>query len=200
MTEQERHDLLKDKPHKYLTPRSCFYKQSRGGNRRFWKCECVCGNFVEREEYTILRGLTESCGCKHPRNLKGKETTRYTGYEDINGQYISELKGKARDRQLKWDEEVTVKYLWELFIKQDKKCALTGLDLIFQGHRDKLKGLEQTASLDRIDSLKGYEIGNLQWVHKDVNKIKNNLSEERLFELCELIVQRRKLKSQENLF
>lgn len=49
---------------------------------------------------------------------------------------------------------------------------------------------EQTASLDRIDSSKGYIPGNVQWVHKDVNKMKLALSEKRLLELCTLIVQK----------
>lgn len=187
MTEQERHDLLKDKPQKYLTPKTCFYRESRGGRRRFWVCECECGKMVEREEYTILRGLTESCGCKHPRNLKGKETTRYKGYEELNGQYIGELKTKAKERNLNWSELLTPEYLWNLFVEQNKKCRLTKMDLVFQSDRDKSKGLKQTASLDRIDSLKGYEIGNLQWIHKDVNKMKNNLPQDRFIEICKMI-------------
>jgi hypothetical protein len=142
---------------------------------------------VEREEYTILRGLTESCGCKHPRNLKGKETTRYKGYEELNGQYIGELKTKAKERNLNWSELLTPEYLWNLFVEQNKKCRLTKMDLVFQSDRDKSKGLKQTASLDRIDSLKGYEIGNLQWIHKDVNKMKNNLPQDRFIEICKMI-------------
>lgn len=198
--EKERELLLKDKKFKYLTPRSFFYKESRGKNRRFWKCECDCGKFVDREEYTILKEATESCGCMHVRNLKGNETTRYKGCEELNGQYISQLKCKAKERNLNWN--ITPEYLWELFIKQNRKCKLTNLDLNFESYRDKQKGAEQTASLDRIDSLKGYEEGNLQWIHKDVNKMKNNLPEDRLFELCKLITEVRSetSKSQENLF
>ena len=39
---------------------------------------------------------------------------------------------------------------------------------------------EQTASLDRIDSTKGYVPGNIQWVHKDINRIKNKFSMDEL--------------------
>lgn len=45
----------------------------------------------------------------------------------------------------------------------------------------------QTASLDRKDSLRGYEPDNVQWVHKTVNLIKWELSEEEFLEWCSKI-------------
>lgn len=42
----------------------------------------------------------------------------------------------------------------------------------------------QTASLDRKDSLKGYTIDNIQWLHKDVNQMKRNYSEEYFINTC----------------
>lgn len=47
------------------------------------------------------------------------------------------------------------------------------------------------ASLDRIDSSQGYIKGNVQWVHKDINKMKFDLSQDRFLELCNIIVQNR---------
>lgn len=44
-----------------------------------------------------------------------------------------------------------------------------------------------TASLDRIDSTKGYVEENVQWVHKDVNFMKSNLTEQRFKELISKI-------------
>ncbi len=35
---------------------------------------------------------------------------------------------------------------------------------------------KQTASLDRINSKKGYVKGNIQWVHKNVNFMKSSFS------------------------
>lgn len=176
---------IKNHEFKFLTPREVFYK----GNKRYWKCECECGNMVDRGEYAIIMGLAESCGCKHPRNLKGKETSRYKGYEELNGQYISSVRCKAESRNIEWSEtSMTPKYLWDLFEKQQRKCRLSGLELDFKSGRNRSSGNYQTASLDRIDSSKGYIIGNVQWVHKDVNKMKQNLSENRFLELCKLIV------------
>lgn len=45
-----------------------------------------------------------------------------------------------------------------------------------------------TASLDRIDSSKGYIKGNIQWVHKDINKMKNNYNQAYFINLCALVV------------
>lgn len=46
---------------------------------------------------------------------------------------------------------------------QEMKCALTGWDI------DAMTVSNNTASLDRINSLEGYVVGNVQWVHKMVN-------------------------------
>ena len=45
-----------------------------------------------------------------------------------------------------------------------------------------------TASIDRIDSSKGYERGNVQFVHKDINAMKWNLSLAKFMEYCKLIL------------
>jgi hypothetical protein len=74
----------------------------------------------------------------------------------------------------------------ELLIeKQNKKCALSGLELKFPEFGE--KATKQTASLDRINSDLGYVKSNIQWLHKDVNKIKWELSQIRFIELCKLI-------------
>lgn len=69
---------------------------------------------------------------------------------------------------------------YALFVVQDKTCALSGVPL---GFRD--RGLRQhTASFDRIDSSLGYVDGNVQWVHKDINMMKNNTPQDRFIDLC----------------
>jgi len=42
-------------------------------------------------------------------------------------------------------------------------------------------------SLDRIDSSKGYIKGNVQWIHKDVNIMKNKFNQEYFIEMCKLV-------------
>jgi hypothetical protein len=75
--------------------------------------------------------------------------------------------------------------VWDLFLKQDRRCALSGVVLCFCPTR-KEKHLT-TASLDRINSNDGYIAGNVQWIHKDLNKMKSDFSEDRFIELCGLV-------------
>ena len=75
--------------------------------------------------------------------------------------------------------------MWELFLKQDRKCAVSNIDLVFTPYRNshKFRNLT-TASLDRIDSSKGYIVGNVRWVHKDINKMINNYGDTKFIEYC----------------
>ena len=79
---------------------------------------------------------------------------------------------------------ITIEYAWELFLKQEKKCSLSGLEITIG-----LSGKYNTASIDRIDSSKGYEPGNIQWVHKDINFMKRTYSQEYFTNMCKLVTQ-----------
>ena len=61
-------------------------------------------------------------------------------------------------------------------------CALSGEELSFGVGR-----MRGTASLDRIDSSKGYVKGNVQWVHKDVNFMKRTLNQQTFVNWCKKI-------------
>ena len=43
------------------------------------------------------------------------------------------------------------------------------------------------ASVDRIDSDKGYIIGNIQWVSTPINYLKNNLTHNQVVDMCKKI-------------
>jgi hypothetical protein len=113
-----------------------------------------------------------------------------TGCGEITGRFWSSIRNSAVSRKL--DFNISVNEAWDIFIKQNRKCAYTGLSLCF--YPKYKKGAEQTASLDRIDSSKGYYIDNIQWVHKITQRMKWHLSEEQFLEFCLLIVNNRKIK------
>ena len=174
---------LKDTTVHFLTLRTHFKK----GGHRYWNCECVCGAAVARREEAIFRDATKSCGCQHPRRRKGAEHLSWRGCGDLNGQYYGHLRNMARVRDYAF--EVSIEYLWGLFVQQEGRCVFTGLPLCFQTHKDRLKGVEQTASLDRRDVTLGYVEGNLWWVHKDVNEMRKAFSVERYVEVCRLVTE-----------
>ena len=71
---------------------------------------------------------------------------------------------------------ITKEQAAELFVNQGRKCAISGVDLVLKADADEI-----TASLDWIDSDGDYKLGNVQWIHKEINKMKNDLSEEKFF-------------------
>lgn len=83
--------------------------------------------------------------------------------------------------------DIVLDQMWDLYLKQNKKCAISGIDINFVENYSKNYKL-QTASLDRIDSGKEHTIDNVQWVHKRINWMKNNMSMEEFISWCELVV------------
>ncbi len=85
---------------------------------------------------------------------------------------------------------VTIEELWKLFEDQGAKCSISGLPISFGKYSRTDIGKPCTASLDRISSEDGYLRGNIQWVHKDVNIMKNKLTQEYFIDLCKIIAER----------
>jgi hypothetical protein len=92
-----------------------------------------------------------------------------------NSRWKSVLRG-ALARGLAF--EITEKDVWDQYIKQGKRCALTGWKVTFR-----LKG-KTTASVDRIDSSKGYTKDNIQILHSAVNRCKIDNKESWFYFMC----------------
>lgn len=168
-----------------ITLQSCHKK----GRRVYWSCTCVCGNILERrDDYLRKNSNNFSCGCMHKGKLNnGASNKTWRGCGDISGMYFAGFRCKARTKNMEFT--ITIEEIWNLFLQQKRHCALTKLPIKFI-HSERLKTLnseETTASLDRIDSNKGYTIDNVQWVHKDVNRMKNSYTTERFLEICRLV-------------
>jgi len=80
-------------------------------------------------------------------------------------------------------------YIWRLFQKQKGLCALTGVKLQFAALESNEHKHTQTASLDRIDSTKGYIKGNVQWVHKNIQSMKMDMSQTEFIAWCNKVSQ-----------
>jgi hypothetical protein len=150
-----------------------------------WKCQCDCGEIITTSGYYLRMDRRKSCGCRNFR-LRGSDNPKWSGHEEISGSYWHNIKSGAIARNL--EMEITIKIAWNKFLEQNKKCALTGIELkMFKSDVEKRLNNEQTASLDRIDNNKGYVEGNIQWVHKDINKIKMDLNTSYFIELCKKV-------------
>lgn len=151
---------------------------------RGWNCICECGTEQRIDTNNLLIGRTLQC-----RKCK----TWHKGAGEISQAFFLKMKHSAKERDIK--VEVTIEFIWDLFLKQDRKCALSGMPIYFSS-RDGYS--ENTASLDRIDSSKCYSENNIQWVHKDVNRMKSNFTEEYFFQMCQNVINNQKQKKEKH--
>lgn len=92
---------------------------------------------------------------------------------------------KCRNKGRKEHEiTVTVEDLINLLNTQKGKCAYTNLPMALPTHRG-CGDNRLCASLDRIDSSKGYTQDNIQWVISPINLMKNKLSDLEMKELLD---------------
>jgi len=147
--------------------------------RRYWVFQCKCGNRLERVPSNLKINKYNACR----ECLSGSGTWSWSGYGEIPQDVFNTIHNGAKAKGLEFN--VTIEYLWELFLKQNRRCVFTGEELFFnKTYRTKTL---KTASLDRIDSSTGYIPGNVQWVHRDVNKLKKNFSDARFVEICKRV-------------
>lgn len=140
-----------------------------------WECLCECGSTSYVRTSQLKNGTVKSCGCAVE---KGKANKRWAGYEDISGNFWSGVKICAKNRNISFD--LNIEDVWGLYLRQNKKCYLSGLDIGFIIYKE-------TASVDRIDSTKPYTIDNVALCHKDINKIKASFSVEEFLYYCRLV-------------
>jgi hypothetical protein len=114
---------------------------------------------------------------------KGSNSTTWKGYGKLSSKYFSGIKSNAKKRNILFN--LDIQKIWKLFLKQNRQCALSGVFLEMSESR-RTKGI-MTASLDRIDSSKGYTLDNVQWVHKTINNMKNSMSDSEFVKWCQLV-------------
>lgn len=134
-------------------------------------CHCDCGfeNYIS--VLTLVKGISTQCfNCGNNPNTKlGNKNPKWKGIGVVPGSYLN--RGKKLSPEIK-------QYAAELIEQQQFKCALTGLPVSFE---------KNTASLDRIDSNRGYVKDNLQWIHKAVNIMKNAYPQTYFISMCHQI-------------
>lgn len=185
---RSRHNHLIGKTFHMLKLLSIEFLKSKSGNkektRTYANCVCECGKNKRIRLDELKSNRVLSCGChSHNRwNMITSQNPAFTGCGELRSCLVSQYKDNAKRRGIPFD--LSVKYLWEIFEKQERKCDLTGLPIWFgRVHYHN----ETSASLDRIDSNQGYIEGNVRWVLKDINMIKGAYNNEYFVRLCNLV-------------
>lgn len=178
-------------------------QEFRYDNRRMLVIACPkCGLEYEIRKTNYRKERT----CRACRFTAQNRATfgRHQGVGDLSKSFYNYFRFTAKKRNIEWS--VSIEYLWDLAVSQDMKCSLSGLEVVFptitdaHGNSDlsqadltKVRlgsGRVNVASLDRIDSEHGYAEGNVQWVCKWMNIMKNGLDNDEFVHLCHLVALR----------
>lgn len=173
---------------------------------------CCSGCGIEFQKENRYVKVAEKKGRKHYCSLKcqGKATREEKLSEWVNSEsnknFIKSMAGNKKDEYSpfrvllkscrtrtnkggnpKGDFDLDLHYMKQLWEQQSGKCAITGVDLKLESSYNK----NYQASLDRIDSSKGYLKGNVRYISVSTNWLKNNLNDEHIKEfiqICKMVV------------
>lgn len=141
-------------------------------SNRYWLCQCECGRTSRIPTYYLTKGYSKQCVycSKHQKDLYSDECPN---------PFWKRIQWNAKKRNI--ELKITKTEAYNIFLKQNRKCKLTGVLIRFPKYAT---DNDWTASLDRIDCKKHYTSDNIQWIHKDVNRMKNVFDEEYFIEIC----------------
>jgi GH43 family beta-xylosidase len=102
---------------------------------------------------------------RHRRTLKGTISNK-----------VMSAKKRARKDEMSFN--ISTPLMHEIWEKQQGKCAKTGVEMGRIGDK------WTSPSIDRIDSSRGYEHDNVQWVCWRYNDAKSNMNDDQFVAMC----------------
>jgi hypothetical protein len=164
------------------------------------KCQCTCGTLKLFNWRDIRRGRTKGCGCR--RNTPELRALAKERAIDL------QKKGILKRGYVGKDAKCPFKYILRTLNKPNRKpcnlkiehlkkiweesggvCSYTKIKLILPiGSANPNPAISyKMASIDRIDSSKGYELGNIQYVSRNINYAKGILTHQQMLDFMNLI-------------
>jgi hypothetical protein len=155
-------------------------------------CTCIYCNKPFTAQKTTAKYCSESCRNKF---LHNKDHIKYYRRSSVENSLRSILWGcKARAKRMNREYDLTEEYVLELLKQQNGICAATGLALKPSAQRTVQDKDPFTISIDRIDSNKGYIIGNVQLVCSIYNGAKNSFTFEQVAIMCKNFIIKNNIK------
>lgn len=158
-----------------------YYSGNRGCRSGLYRVQCDCGEVFERVITDIVAGASKSCkACGVSRRYsdlknrsKGNTSPAWRGTKDIPRAAFTKAGYSAKLRSVEFS--VNIEDLQKQWERQEGICPYTGRVMIFNNKtfKSQKQKIYNFASLDRIDSTKGYTPENIQWVCICVNIMKN---------------------------
>jgi len=164
-------------------------------------CSCECGGIRICSLKDLKRGRTKSCGCA--RNTPElRELSRARAYDlqkkgilKKGGDFLTDEYTEFRclfkmiSATNRKENLLTLVDLKEIWNNQDGKCAYSKVPLILPTHSNLQTNTDPwlVASIDRIDSDKPYEVGNIQYISRSLNYAKHVMSHEKMLEFISFL-------------
>ena len=167
--------------HKFFDkPTNQYNRTERQGKRHFCSRSCSSTSNID-----VLK----------PYWKFNKDKLIHKGPQDEYSPFRWHLRNIRRHCKQKNKEfAITLQDLKEQWDKQNGICIYTGLQMInspyVMNHQERAFN---RASVDRIDSSKGYTKDNIHFVTMMANLAKNSWTEQQLLDFCKLVVEYRKL-------
>lgn len=158
-------------------------RQTKNRRTKIWKCLCLnCNQICYRSTTQLTKKQRQACfKCL----MRLSSIHKDMAYGKVCYSYLYGIRKRAQKKNLMFD--LDCKFLDELFIKQNQRCKLSGVLITLPEDWSLKKKNEYTASLDRIDSSKGYIKDNVQWVHKRINAMKLNMTDAEFIDWCNIV-------------
>ena len=158
-----------------------------------------CDSLFKRKEFDLKSKIernqihffcSKKCSNSHVSEILKKQADNKKDELSPYRWYIRTSKYRKKETDL------TPEYLKEIFETQNKKCVYTLVDLQLWNYKNKGKSDKiYTASLDRIDSNKGYIKENVQFVSMAANLFKHTMTDLETKEFIKTIIKNHKIKT-----
>lgn len=144
-----------------VLPLESFTKNKNSTDGHFYRCK-ECEKKRKKEFYN--NGYNKVMSAKQP--TRREYNRKYHNEMDLFKLRLRTSKQRAKKGG--WEFNLTLEHLVELYHKQNGLCYISNVEMSLDKHSPK------TMSLDRIDSLKGYVIGNVALCTDFINNAKSN--------------------------
>lgn len=151
-------------------------RQIRNGKTKFY-CNNRCAGKINCQHLKKYHG-------KYNNNLiTGSQKDEYSDFK----WYMKVVKKSSKERNHEYN--IDCEYLKELWEKQRGICPITKKKLELRTHSYENKSQPYSASLDRIDSSKGYTKGNVRFVALIFNYARNTFSDNEVLDFCKVVTE-----------